>query len=151
MKINFGIFSLSLLTYPKQLGYLYGMNKEKDIQAGERTQEIIGAMQSCPFCGSRNNVCEPLVGGFVVNCQDCGGGCGTCHSEEAAIKEWNKRHDAKLIAAAPDLARELQKLYHAALKHSHIFANELGSFWAVDVSRAIEKAFPDRRHEIRIS
>jgi hypothetical protein len=45
----------------------------------------------CPFCGSENVGVESLTGGFVVDCKDCGGGCGTCHDEQAARDEWNKR------------------------------------------------------------
>jgi Lar family restriction alleviation protein len=45
----------------------------------------------CPFCGSESVGVEPLTGGFVVDCKDCGGGCGTCHDEPTAIEQWNKR------------------------------------------------------------
>lgn len=52
-------------------------------------------LMPCPFCGGVNVNVQPLVGGFVVDCHDCGGGCGTCHSEVAAREEWNRRISLK--------------------------------------------------------
>jgi hypothetical protein len=61
----------------------------------------------CPFCGSENVGVESLTGGFVVDCKDCGGGCGTCHDEQAARDEWNKR---KSGTTALDAAIEKKRL-----------------------------------------
>ncbi len=69
------------------------MNSDQPKPTGE--QEII---LPCPFCGSDDVSVEPLVGGFVVDCKDCGSGCGTCHDEKAAIEQWNKRKSlAKIL------------------------------------------------------
>jgi transcription elongation factor Elf1 len=72
-----------------------------------------GDLAPCPFCGSTNVGVEPLTGGFVVDCKDCGGGCGTCHDEQAARDEWNKRETLPIADLAVKFCEAHREDYEA--------------------------------------
>ncbi len=79
---------------------MYDLAKASESPQGSPPKPTTGEQEillPCPFCGSENTGIEPLVGGFVVDCKDCGGGCGTCHDEKSAIEQWNTRKSLREI------------------------------------------------------
>lgn len=89
----------SAIEQATKAAYIQGYN-DCDVELNGRTPATAseqGYLLPCPFCGSDNISVEPLVGGFVVDCKDCGGGCGTCHDEQAARDEWNKRKSLREV------------------------------------------------------
>ena len=60
---------------------------------------------ACPFCGGEPKLINDGTGLWWVQCEDCDAEGPIAHSEEEAIRLWNRRQTERSVAvAAPSAA-----------------------------------------------
>lgn len=102
-------------------------------------------IKECPFCGSRRILSYQKINIWFVSCEDCH--CDgplthdDIHSEESAIKEWNRRSTVSL-KTAQDMA---DALCLAELNMKDARANGIGQGGAIERAQNALSAFEQEK------